>query len=274
MRLSALFGFFLVFAVATNAATHAPDSSSAIAMQDSASDTPDKPRTPQEMALLRAQIMMARKDYAGAALAYQHLLDQDPRNTDLLNQVGMAYQQLGEVLLAEHFYKKAISADKKSSQAINNLGTLEYGRGHFGKAIKDYKKAVADGGLLAPVYSNLGYAYCAIKLYPQAMTAFGRALALDPTIFEPKGNAGSIIQQRTAVDKGALYFLVAKSYAKMGDAEHTARYLKLARDDGYKDFRAAEKDPDFATVIKDEHVQEILRVQPAYAGAQVKPVSN
>jgi tetratricopeptide (TPR) repeat protein len=274
MRLSALFAFFFMFAVATSAAKHTPDSSSAIAMQDSVSETSDKPRTPQEMALLRAQIKMARKDYAGAALAYQSLLDQDPRNADLLNQVGMAYQQLGEVELAQHFYKKAIAADKKSSEAINNLGTLEYGRGHFGKAIKDYKKAVADGGVLAPVYSNLGYAYCAIKLYPQAMTAFDKALALDSTIFEPKGNAGSIIQQRTAVDKGALYFLVAKTYAKLGDAEHTARYLKLARDDGYKDFRAAEKDPDFATVIKDEHVQEVLRVQPAYAGVQEKPVSN
>ena len=53
-----------------------------------------------------------------------------------------------------------------------------------------------------------------------------------------------------------------------------ARYLKLARDEGYKEFRAAEKDPDFATVIKDPRVQEVLQVQPAYASEPQKPVTN
>jgi hypothetical protein len=71
-----------------------------------------------------------------------------------------------------------------------------------------------------------------------------------------------------------LYFLVAKSYAKLGDAERTARYLKLARDDGYKDFQAAEKDPDFVRVIKDPQVQDVLHRRPPYEAEQSKPVSN
>jgi Tfp pilus assembly protein PilF len=275
MRLSAFFVVFLGFAAAAAASDQIPDASPRIAPQDSTSQVPDKPpMTTREVALMRAQILMARKDYAEAALAYQRLLEQEPRNSALLNQVGMAYQQLGQAELADHFYKKAIAANKKSAEALNNLGTLEYGKTHYGKAIKQYKKAIAAGGDLAAVYSNLGYAYCAIKVYPQAMKAFSTALSLDPNVFEPKGNSGSIIQQRSAEDKGELYFLVAKSYAKRGDAERTARYLKMARDDGYKDYRLAEKDPDFASVIKDEKVQAILRVEPAYAGVSHKPVSN
>ena len=39
--------------------------------------------------------------------------------------------------------------------------------------------------------------------------------------------------------------------AKHADAEHAAHYLKLSRDDGYKDFASAQKDPAFAKVIKD-----------------------
>jgi len=252
--------------------TPAPASSKTSASQDSTA----APMTdPEATALLHADILMARKDYREAAIAYQRVLERDPGNTQILNKVGISYQQLGEDNLAEHFYKKALRVNAKSSFAMNNLGTIEYSRQRFGKAIKYYKKAIAMGGNnLAPIYTNLGYAYCSVKLYAQAMDSFNKALALDPNIFEPKGTAGSVVQHRTTADPGTLYFLVAKSYARLGDAEHAARYLKLARDDGYKDFLAAEKDPDFARVIKDPQVQDVLHRRPPYETQQSKPVTN
>jgi len=76
------------------------------------------------------------------------------------------------------------------------------------------------------VYGNLGYAYCGIKEYLKAMAVFSQALALDPDVFEHKGNSGSVLQQRSAPDPGSLHFILAKSYAKIGDAERAARYLK------------------------------------------------
>ena len=88
------------------------------------------------------------------------------------------------------------------------------------------------------------------------------------------GWAARFIQQRTAPDPATLFFLMAKSYAKIGDAEHAAHYLKLARDDGYKDFKSATKDPDFARVIKDPRVQEVLNVTPSYLAQPDKQVSN
>lgn len=232
------------------------------------------PMTPRQVAEMRAAILMARKDYSEAAIAYQHLLETDPRNADFLNRTGMAYQELGQDDLAEHFYKKAIHADKGFSEAINNLGTVEYSRKRYGKAIKYYKKAIQVAPQTAALYSNLGYAYCAIKKYPAAMEVFGKAVALDPMIFEHRGSSGSILQQRTAADSGELYFTIAKSYAKVGDAERVARYLKLARDGGYKNLLAVEKDPAFEKVIKDPRVQEALRVRSAYAASPVKQDSN
>ena len=235
--------------------------------------TPNAPMTPRQLAEMRAAILMARKEFSDAAIAYQHLLESDPNNADFLNRTGMAYQELGQDGLAEHFYKKAMRADKKFSEAINNLGTVEYSRKRYGKAIKYYKKAISVAPEMAAVYSNLGYAYCAIKKYPPAMDAFGTAVRLDPMIFERRGSSGSVLQQRTAADSGELYFTIAKSYAKLGDAERVARYLKLARDDGYKNLLEVEKDPVFEKVIKDARVQEVLRVRSAYA-ASPKPNSN
>jgi tetratricopeptide (TPR) repeat protein len=281
MKRLALFGVPLVFLVGSIRATPALTGSTLTQATETTSESDDAPMTPRQVAVLRAEILMARKDYAEAALAYQRILDSDPKNAALLNATGMAYEQLGENELAAHFYKKAMSNQKNFSRAINNLGTLEYATGRYGKAIKYYKKAInhaapendARGVDLAPIYSNLGYAYCGIREYPQAMTAFGKALELDPTVFDHKGGSGSILQQRSAPDPAALYFLIAKSYAKTGDVERAAHYLRLARDDGYKNILGAQTDPDFARVIKAPQIQDVLRIAPAYA-EQPRAVQN
>lgn len=229
--------------------------------------------TPRETAEMRADIMMARKEYLVAIAAYMRIEAKEPKNAGLLNKIGVAYQQLGELNHASRFYKNAMKADKSFASAVNNLGTVEYEKKHYGKAIHLYKKALDLRIDQSTIYSNLGYAYFGNKEYPQAMDSFSKALAIDPQIFERKGGAGSVVQQRTTTDPGLFYFFVAKSFAQAGDAVHAAHYLKLARDDDYKDFLSAQTDPAFAKVIKDPLVQEVLQVPPSYADGK-KPPSN
>ena len=276
MKRLALFAVLLAFVAGPSGAQQAPNSQTETPPGASAPEaTTTPPLTPRQKENIRAEILMARKDYAEAAKAYEDLLQDDPKNFAMLNKVGIAYQQLGDVRHAERSYKKAVHANGSFVSAINNLGALEYSEKHYGKAIKYYKRALATpSGDQAVIYSNLGFAYYANEQYPAALDAFGKALALDPDIFARKGGAGAIIQQRTASDPGTLFFLVAKSYAKAGDAERAAHFLKMARDDGYKDFLAAKKDPDFSKVIKDPRVQEVFQIQPAYAGDEKKSNPN
>jgi tetratricopeptide (TPR) repeat protein len=230
--------------------------------------------TPRQIAEMRADILMARKEYEEAIEGYQKILKQEPKNAEILNKVGVAYQQLTDLKHSEHFYKKAMEADKTFASAVNNIGTVEYERGRYGKAVKYYLKAVEFGKDLPTVYSNLGYAYVADKHFPEAIDSFRKALALDPTIFETKGGSGTIIQDRSSPDPGLFYYFVAKTFALSGDAEHAAHYLKLARDDGYKDYKGAETDPAFAKVIKDPRVQEVLQTAPSYATENKKSMTN
>lgn len=230
--------------------------------------------TPREAAELRADILMARKEFEGAIHAYDAILKTDPKNAPLLNKMGVAYQQITDLRHSEHYYKRAMQADKTFASAVNNVGTVEYERGHYGKAISYYQKALVYGSEMPTIYSNLGYAYFSNKEYPEAMGSFSKALALDPTVFDRKGGNGTIIQDRTAPDPGLFYYFVAKSFAQSGDAEHAAHYLKLARDDGYKGYTAAQTDPAFARVIKDPGVQDVFKVIPAYAVESKKPTSN
>jgi tetratricopeptide (TPR) repeat protein len=261
-----------IFTIGTGHAQQAPTPNSTTPAAEPASK-PDL--TPRQIAEMRADILMARKQYELAITAYQEILKKEPKNAIVLNKVGIAYEDIGNADQAEHFYRKSMAADKHFPIPVNNFGTLEYGKQHYGKAIKLYLKAASLKMDVAPIYSNLAYAYYANKEYPKAMDAFGKALAADPKIFDHKeGVGGSVLQQRTAPDPATLFFLMAKSYAKIGDAEHAAHYLKLARDDGYKDYKSAEKDPEFARVIKDPRVQDVLKVIPSYVVPPDKSVSD
>jgi len=230
--------------------------------------------SPREAAEMRADILMARKEYSDAAGAYIQILVTEPKNAPLINKVGVAYQQLGELDRSERFYKRAMHADKKFASAANNCGTVEYEKKHYTRAISFYDKALALHADLATVYSNLGYAYFADKQYPEAMDSFQKALALDPTIFDRRGLGGTVVLQRTTTDPGLFYFFVAKTYARAGDAERAAHYLKLARDDGYAAFLSAQTDPAFAKVIKDPALQEVLHEPPSYASSTKKLIQN
>jgi tetratricopeptide (TPR) repeat protein len=250
--------FFLTIGVAR--AQQAPPAPASPQQQGASGESAQAPpMTPRQNAEMRADILVARKEFAMAASAYEKILATDRKDAALLNKIGMAYQQLGDDGKAEKYYKRSWKADKHYASAMNNLGTVEYGKRHYKDAIKDYKRALAVGTDRATIYSNIGYAYCGRKDYVHATVAFEKALALDPGIFSHRGEFGSIFLQRSAPDPATVYYLMAKSYAKLGDAKDTAHFLKLARDSGYKNLRAAEKDVAFRRVIGNPEVQQILR---------------
>jgi tetratricopeptide (TPR) repeat protein len=228
----------------------------------------------REVLEMHGDILMARKEYPDAVTVYLQILGAEPKNAEVLNKVGVAYQQIGDLDRSGRFYKRSMKADKNFASAVNNYGTVEYEKRHYGKSISLYKKAIELRPELPTLYSNLGYAYFCNREYPEALTSFEKALSLDPTVFDRKPNGGSVVQQRSTPDPGLFYFFVAKSFAQKGDAEHAAHYLKLARDDGYAGLLTAQTDPVFAKVIKDPGVQEVLHVAPAYASNSKKTVQN
>lgn len=262
MRNFALFAVLAVFVLALTAKSQQRAVSSSGAIPAAAETAP---LTAEQTAELHSDVLMARKEYAAAIDGYLAILKDDPHNAILLNKAGVAYQQLGANDSAANYYKRAEKADKKLSNPVNNLGTLEYGLRHYSKSVNYYKRALKLGATQATVYSNLGYAYYSEKKYDLAMDSFNHAIALDPTIFDNHtGTGGSIMQQRSAQDPGMLNFFLAKSYAKQGDAAHAAHFLKLARDYGYRDMASVSKDKDFAAVIKDARVQDVLHNRPSF----------
>jgi tetratricopeptide (TPR) repeat protein len=270
MRYSLLFvvSLFLVSAARCQQKLPANAPATVSAGHTTLPSTADAKLTPRQIAELRADLLMTQKEYEEAIHAYKAILETDPRNAPVLDKIGVAYEEIVNLHDAEKYYKESAKADKTFASAINNIGTVEYERKNYGKAIKYYKKALKIRTDMATVYTNLGYAYFEKKEYLNAIGSFRQALLIDPSVFENRGDGGAIVQQRASTDPGLFYFYVAKSYALAGDAEYAAHFLKISRDDGYKDYTSAEKDPAFARVIKDPRVQAVFTLTPAYATDQ------
>jgi len=228
-------------------------------------------QTPGKDEELRADVLMARKEYAEAVPIYQNLIRQEPRNAVLLNKLGIAYHQQAMLGQAKRYYQRAAKADPTNANAVNNIGTVYYQRRKYRKAIHFYEKALAIRQDIPAIYSNLGYAYFGQKHYEEAMAAFHRALELDPSVFERSEHAGSLLQDRSVTDHALFYFFLAKSFATMGNAERCAHYLRKARDEGYRGLASVKTDPAFARVLHDPRVQEILQPTAPVAVAPPKP---
>jgi tetratricopeptide (TPR) repeat protein len=243
-----------------------PAASSAIAAQEKqaseVSSTPpadvQPPMTPLQKEELQGDILMARKLYQRAIDTYQDVLRQEPKNADVLNKIGINYQELGDLKQAEHYYKLAVKYNKHFANAENNLGTIDFGRHKYKGAIKHFKKAVKIDSTIAAAFSNMGYAYLARKQFKDAILSFRQAILVDPSIFANRSSAGAVVEQEGNAPPGLFYYTLAKTFAILGNAQSCAHYLKMSRDEGYKKYVDAAKDPAFKSVLKDPRVQDIL----------------
>lgn len=216
--------------------------------------------TPEEM----GDLYMARKEYREAAQTYKLLSDLHPENAVYLNKLGIALHQQEALSLALKYYQRAVKVDPTYADARNNIGTIWYQRKKYGKAVKEYQKAIGVRADMAVLYSNLGYAYFGERKYEESIAAFRTALAKDPQFFEHNASrGGSILQDRTVGDRGRFYFLLAKSFAEMGDVDRCALYLRKAKEEGYKEMASdVKKDPAFAAMLKLPAVQEVVAPKP------------
>jgi tetratricopeptide (TPR) repeat protein len=210
-----------------------------------------------------ADLYMVRKDYREAAETYKRLADENPRNAVYLNKLGIALHQQAALQLAMKYYEKATKIDPTYADAQNNIGTIWYQRKKYGKAIKSYQKAINMRKDMAVLYSNLAYAYFGDKKYDQSLAAFHQALTIDPHFFEHNGSrSGSVLQDRSVTDRGRFYFMLAKSFAQAGNIERCIIYLRKAKDEGFKELNNVKTDPDFASLLKNPEIQEILTPKP------------
>lgn len=207
----------------------------------------------------RGDIMMARKMYREAIEMYQS----EPRkNAITYNKIGIAYHQLQQLDTARKYYERAAKANPRYSEALNNIGTIYYAKKNYPRAIRYYRRALKISPNSASIYSNLGTALFARKKYKEATEAYEQALALDPNVFENRSNFGTTMEDRNVAERAKYHYYIAKMYAKAGRNDLAIQYVRKALEEGFKDKKKLEEDPEFEALRKLPEFQELLTAEP------------
>jgi tetratricopeptide (TPR) repeat protein len=207
----------------------------------------------------RGDIFMARKMYREAIEVFRQASQKNPV---IVNKIGIAYHQLQQLDAARKNYEQAIRLKSDYPEAINNLGTVYYARKSYRRAITYYQRALKLSPDSASIYSNLGTALFSRKKYDEAMQAFQTALRLDPEVFERHSNYGVLLQESSVEERAKFHYNLAKLYAKGGRNELAIQYVRKALEEGFKERRKLEEDPEFAALRELPEFKELLKLEP------------
>jgi tetratricopeptide (TPR) repeat protein len=229
--------------------------SSALAFAQVAAEAPKTPLSVET----RGDIFMARKMYREAIDVFR---EDTSKNPVIINKIGIAYHQMQQLDNARKYYEQAIRLKPDYAEAINNLGTVYYARKSFARSIRYYRRALKYAPNSASIYSNLGTAYFARKKYKEAMEIYQTALKLDPNVFENHGSYGVLLEERSVEERAKFHFHMAKLYAQAGRNELALQYLRKALEEGFKEKKKIEEDPDFQAMRDLPEFKELLALEP------------
>jgi len=225
------------------------------AVSQAAAQAPKTPLSPET----RGDIFMARKMYREAIDVFR---EDKSRNPVIINKIGIAYHQMLQLDNARKSYEQAIRLKPDYAEAINNLGTIYYARKSFRRSIGYYQKALKYAPNSASIYLNLGTAYFARKKYDEAMATYQTALKLDPNVFETHGSYGVLLEERSVEERAKFHFHIAKLYAQAGRNDLALQYLRKALEEGFKEKKKLEEDPDFQAMRELPEFKELLKLEP------------
>ncbi len=199
-----------------------------------------------------------QKDFTLATKYYQAALRKDKNNWELYNKLGMAEQQNYALRAARADYEKAAKRNPKSAIPINNIGSVEYNSKNYKSAANYFKKAIALDETLAVFHVNLGAAWFYLDNTDRALAEYTRALELDPDALNQNSRSGVMAQVTTMEEQAKYAYMMAKIYARRGDLENALRYLRKAKEEGYRNLASVYKEEDFTKMWQDPKLHEVV----------------
>ena len=71
-----------------------------------------------------------------------------------------------------------------------------------------------------------------------------------------------LLEDRSVAERAKYHYYLAKTYAAAGMSDRALQYLRKAIEEGFKDKRKLEGDPEFAHMRESPEFQELLKLEP------------
>lgn len=169
-------------------------------------------------------------NFEAAISSYEAVLEVEPRNVEILSNLGNAYQSVTRYEDAQTTYSRALEVDPNHAITLTNLGGLYVQQKKYADAAALFIKVVAMSPQLPEVHYNLGSALYELGDLQAALRCFDQALKLNEKFdlaYIYKGNAliglhrydEAVTAYDTALQlnpkRGETYFSRGNAYKKM-----------------------------------------------------------
>jgi len=115
-------------------------------------------------------------------LARAQTPDVDPRLVAIA-QAALKAQQEGQLTQAEAGYRTFLEAEPRNVEVLANLGVVYAGLGRYDDAIATYRKALDISSLSTPIRMNLALAYYKAMRCAEALSEFALVLQTEPGLY-------------------------------------------------------------------------------------------
>lgn len=120
------------------------------------------------------------KTYDQAEQAYQKALSLDPTLSNALTNLGNLEYRRDQLDAAENYYRSALACDPEQPEALYNLGFLHFERDEVDEAIGSFRAALDSDPSFADAHFNLAMALDERGERAAALPHWERYLALEP----------------------------------------------------------------------------------------------
>ncbi len=205
-----------------------------------------------------ADVLRARRFPEDALDFYGYAMARGGNVSVLLNKMGVLRLELRQTDLARAMFLRTVRADKRNSEAWNNLGVAEYVGGNYRSAISDYRRATKLNNRSAVFHSNLGMAYFEFKDPDAARKQFQIAVRLDPSILQQRGGGGTMMHVIGSKDYPGLCFEMARVYARANDLPSMRLWLGKASEGGFNVRDGMRDDPVLRAYLNDPELKTMF----------------
>ncbi len=115
-----------------------------------------------------------------------------PIDAQAQGNLGLAYQRMGNLKLAESCFRKSIELGGKNRTIFNSLGNVLRESGRASEAVQVYESTLKVDGNYAECWTNLSQALVELGEFGDAFKAVSRALQIDPSLAEAHNQMAEI----------------------------------------------------------------------------------